>query len=285
MLSEFEAHRPLLFSVAYRMLGSAADAEDLVQDAWLRFSAADRNAIREVKPFLVTIVSRLALDRLKSAQVQREEYIGPWLPEPVLTGDDAAKRVERDEQIELALLMTLERLSPIERAVFLLYDVLDHDHNEIAEALGITGAASRQHLHRARERVAESKRRFQPPPDEHRRLIEGFLGAIRAGDVSALRNVLAADVMSRSDGGGKAFAARRPLHGFDEVSRLYIGLARQLTPAMEPRIVEVNGAPALVVLENGLLRSVIQFGVEEGKIVSVDAVVNPDKLRFMQSQT
>ncbi|HKO57399.1 MAG TPA: RNA polymerase sigma factor SigJ [Thermoanaerobaculia bacterium] len=284
MLSEFEAHRRLLFSVAYRMLGSAADAEDLVQDAWLRFAAADRAAIRDPKAFLVTIVTRLALDRLKSAQAQREEYIGPWLPEPVLTGDDAAKRVERDEQIELALLMMLERLSPIERGVFLLYDVLDHDHNEIAEALGITSAASRQHLHRARERVAEEKRRFHPPPDEHRRLIEGFLGAIRAGDVASLRSVLAADVVARSDGGGKAFAARRPLRGFDEVSRLYLGLARQITPSIALRIEEVNGAPALIVTENGEARSVIQFAVEEGRIVALDAVINPDKLRFIQSQ-
>ena len=283
-VSEFEAYRALLFSIAYRMLGSAADAEDLVQDAYVRFAASDADIVRDVKAFLVTILTRLALDRLKSARAQREEYIGPWLPEPVLTGDDAANRLERDEKIGYALMIALERLSPVERAVLLLYDVLDHDHNEIAEVLGITAAASRQHLHRARERVAEERKRFRPASDEHRRLIEAFIGAIRAGDVAGLRDVLAADVVARSDGGGKAFAAKRPLFGFDAVSRLYLGLGRQAGPTVGARIEEVNGQPALIITDGDRIVTVMQFEVEEGRIAAVYSMVNPDKLQFIGRQ-
>lgn len=202
----------------------------------------------------------------------------------MLTGDDAAHRVEREEAIEYALLIALERLSPVERAVLLLYDVLDHDHNEIADVLGITPAASRQHLHRARERVAEERRRFRPAADEHRRLIEAFFGAIRAGDVDSLRNVLAADVVARSDGGGKAFAAKRPLFGFDAVSRLYLGLARQAGPLIGATIEEVNGELALIVTHEGRIATVIQFGVEDGKIAAIYSMVNPDKLQFIGRQ-
>jgi RNA polymerase sigma-70 factor (ECF subfamily) len=223
---EFEAYRALLFTIAYRMTGSAADAEDLVQDAYVRFASTERDVVRDVKAFLVTILTRLALDRLKSAQKQREEYIGPWLPEPVLTGidGDPYARATRDEQIELALLRALERLSPQERAVLLLHDVLEHDHNEVADLLGISSASSRQILHRAKERVAEEKRRFAPPAEEQRRLIESFMGALATGDVASLRNVLAADVVSIGDGGGKTFAAKRPIHGVDAVSQMWLGI-------------------------------------------------------------
>jgi RNA polymerase sigma-70 factor, ECF subfamily len=284
--SEFEAYRALLFSIAYRMTGSAADAEDLVQDAYVRFASTDTNVVRDVKAFLVTILTRLALDRLKSAQYQREEYIGPWLPEPVLTGidGDPYARATRDEKVEMALLRTLERLGPQERAVFLLYEVLDHDHNEIADVLEITPAASRQTLHRAKERVAAEKPRFTPPPDEQRRLIEGFMGALAAGDVDALRSVLAADVVAVSDGGGKVFAAKRAVHGADEVAKMYVGIVQKFAKDVVASIEEVNGTLAVVGRRNGEITGIVGFTFDGGRIAEVLSFQNPDKLEFVQRQ-
>ncbi|HUR82134.1 MAG TPA: RNA polymerase sigma-70 factor [Thermoanaerobaculia bacterium] len=286
MNEEFEAYRALLFTIAYRMTGSAADAEDLVQDAYVRFASTDRDVVRDVKAFLVTILTRLALDRLKSAQKQREEYIGPWLPEPVFTGidGDPYARATRDEHIELALLRTLERLNPTERAVLLLHDVLDHDHNEIADLLDITAASSRQILHRAKERVSEEKRRFAPPPETQRRLIESFLGAVSRGDVDALRNVLADDVVSVGDGGGKSFAAKRPVTGFGAVSQMWIGIVQKFAQGITPSIEEVNGAPALVARREGTIVSILNFAFDGERIAELWSVVNPDKLQFAQRQ-
>jgi RNA polymerase sigma-70 factor, ECF subfamily len=287
MNEEFEAYRALLFTIAYRMTGSAADAEDLVQDAWLRFASADKDVVRDVKAFLVTILTRLALDKLKSAQKQREEYIGPWLPEPVLTGidGDPYARATRDEQIEIALLRTLERLSPQERAVLLLYEVLEHDHNEIAELLEISSASSRQILHRAKERVAAEKRRFTPPPEQQRKLIESFMAALAAGNVDALRDVLAHDVVALGDGGGKAFAAKVPVAGFDAVTRLYFGLVSKYTEGVSFAIEEVNGAPSIVARRDGGILSILTFAFEGERIAELNSVVNPDKLQFAQRQT
>ena len=287
MNEEFEAYRALLFTIAYRMTGSAADAEDLVQDAYVRFASADRDVVRDVKAFLVTILTRLALDRLKSAQKQREEYIGPWLPEPVLTGidGDPYARATRDEQIELALLRALERLSPQERAVLLLHDVLEHDHNEIAELLDISSAASRQILHRAKERLAGEKRRFAPAPEQQRRLIESFMGAVADGDVDALRNVLAADVVTVGDGGGKAFAAKRPVHGFDAVAQMWIGIVEKFGAGIEVSIEEVNGAPAIVARRDGEITSILNFTFDGDRITELLSVVNPEKLEFARRQS
>jgi RNA polymerase sigma-70 factor (ECF subfamily) len=284
--SEFEIYRALLFSIAYRMTGSAADAEDLVQDAYVRYASTDTNVVRDVKAFLVTILTRLALDRLKSAQHQREEYIGPWLPEPVLTGidGDPYARATRDEKVEMALLRTLERLGPQERAVFLLHEVLDHDHNEIADLLEITPAASRQTLHRAKERVAAEKARFTPPPDEQRRLIEGFMGALAAGDLDALRGVLTADVVAVSDGGGKVFAAKRVVQGADAVAKMYTGIVQKFAKDVEPSIEEVNGALAIVGRRNGEITGIVGFTFDGGRIAEILSFQNPDKLGFVQRQ-
>jgi RNA polymerase sigma-70 factor, ECF subfamily len=286
-VSDFESHRPLLFSIAYRMTGSAADAEDLVQDAYVRYASSAQGEIRDVKAFLITVVTRLALDRLKSAQHRRETYVGPWLPEPVLTGidGDPYARVTRDEKVELALLRTLERLSPQERAVLLLYEVLDHDHNEIASILGITSASSRQILHRAKERVAEEKQRFTPPVEEQRMLIEQFMHALAASDVDGLRQVLAADVVSIGDGGGKAFASKRPLHGFDMVSRLFLGLMEKYSAGVTYDIEEVNGAPGLVLRRGDVIETVLTFTFENGRMSELAAIVNPDKLTFATRQS
>lgn len=286
MNEELEAYRGLLFTIAYRMTGSAADAEDLVQDAYVRYAATDREVVRDVKAFLVTILTRLALDKLKSAQTKREEYIGPWLPEPVFTGidGDPYARAARDEHIEMALLRTLERLSPQERAVLLLYEVLDHDHNEIADLLGITSAASRQLLHRAKERVAAEKQRFTPPPEQQRRLIESFIAAAASGDVAALRNVLAEDVVSLADGGGKSFAAKRPVLGADAVARMWVGIVTKFGEGVEPSIEEVNGQPALVARRAGAIASIGMFLTDGERITEILSFVNPDKLAFAEKQ-
>lgn len=288
-VTEFETYRSLLFSIAYRMLGSAAEAEDAVQDAYLRYAAAatDDEPVRDVKAFLTTILTRLALDRLKSAQRRREEYVGPWLPEPVLTGDssgDAHGRIAREEAVEYALLRTLERLTPAERAVFLLHEVLEHDHHEIAEMLDVTAAASRQHLHRARERVAEKKRRFTPSFEEQRRLLTSFLTALRDGDVDSLRNLLTSDVVSTSDGGGKVTAARHPLHGFDTVSRFWLGIAKKAPNDFSVEIEEVNGGAAAVIRVGGALFDVMLPQWDGERIAEIDVVLNPEKLVFLGRQ-
>ena len=286
MTSDFEAYRALLFGIAYRMTGSAADAEDLVQDAYIRYASADTEIVRDVKAFLVTILTRLALDRLKSAQHKREQYIGPWLPEPVLTGieGDPYARATRDEKVELALLRTLERLAPQERAVFLLHEVLEHDHNEIAELLEITPAASRQNLHRAKERVAQEKPRFTPDPAQQQRLVETFLGALANGDVDSLRNLLAADVMAIADGGGKTFAAKRPVFGADAVAKMFVGIVQKFAQGIEPSIEEVNGAPAVVGRRDGEITNILTFTFDGDRIAEVISFVNPDKLEFAKRQ-
>ena len=286
-MTDFEDYRALLFTIAYRLTGSAADAEDLVQDAYVRFASVDRDVVRDVKAFLVTILTRLALDRLRSAQVQRETYVGPWLPEPVLTGieGDPYARATRDQHVELALLRTLERLSPQERAVLLLYEVLDHDHNEIADLLGITAAASRQLLHRAKERVAADQKRFAPAPEEQRRLVERFLGALQLGDVDGLRQLLAAGVVTTADGGAKAVGARRPITGADAVSRLFIGLASKAGAGFTAAIEEVNGAPAIVGRRpDGTIAGILSFVFDGEQIAEILSVFNPDKLAFAQRQ-
>ncbi len=286
-MNDFETYRGLLFSIAYRMLGSAADAEDLVQDAFVRYASADRDVVRDVKAFLVTILTRLALDRLKSARVQREQYIGPWLPEPVFTGRDADPfaSAARDESIRIALLAAMERLSPQERAVFLLSEVLDHDHDEIAEMLDISTASSRQLLHRARERVAAEKQRFQPSADEKRRLIESFMSALQSGSIDGLRQVLTADVVARGDGGGKVpGAGMHPVTGFDKVARLYLSLVTRVLPAQRLVTEEVNGSPALVLYTDGRLDAIMTFDFSGDRIAEVNTMVNPDKLAFARRQ-
>lgn len=280
MIEEFEAFRGLLFSIAYRMLGSVADAEDVVQDAYIRFAAVDRDSVRDAKSFLATIVTRLALDRLKSAQATREEYIGSWLPEPIFTGPDAdpQRRVEQSEAVSYALLTALERLTPAERAVFVLAEAFDFDHAEIADTLELSASASRQLLHRAREKMAESKRRFTPSRDEQLRLIGGFLDAVQSGDVDRVRALLAEDVVAVSDGGGRVNAARNVVKGVDHVSRLLLGLASKAAADFRVTISEVNGLPTIVTYIGGAVQGVVALAAEDGKISEIDIVLNPEKL-------
>lgn len=285
MTETFEDYRPLLFSIAYRMLGSAMEAEDMVQEAYLRYQATQRESIQSLKPFLTTIITRLCLDQLKSARVQRESYIGQWLPEPVLTGGDDTylttspeAQVSKYESISMAFMLLLESLSPLERAVFLLREVFDYDYAEIASIVERDEAACRQLYSRARKHVHENRPRFEPSPDVHRRILNQFLEAVESGKVDGLVNLLAEDVVSMADGGGKVAASPRPIHGKAQVARLFAGLMRLEPPGTTYEIVEVNGQPALIVRVNGKPFSVMSFETNGKQITFIRVVSNPDKL-------
>ena len=288
----FQSHRQSLFAVAYRMLGSATDAEDVVQDAWLRFSAAQPADLRSAKAYLTTIVTRLCLDRLKSARATREEYIGPWLPEPVVTDDRRGpeRTLAQAESVTLAFMVLLETLTPEERAVFLLREVFDYEYDEIAAMLEMTAANCRQLFHRAKGRIAERKPRFRATIDEKRPLIERFLHAFGAGDEQELTRVLAADVGFWSDGGGKVLAARRPIFGRDHVVNLLIGIRRTAPAAgvalesVTLDIAEINGELALLLRVAGQLDGVYVMTVEDEAIAAIRVVRNPDKLTYLARQ-
>jgi RNA polymerase sigma-70 factor (ECF subfamily) len=288
----FQTHRPALFAVAYRMLGSATDAEDILQDAWLRFAAARPSDLRSAKAYLTTIVTRLCLDRLKSARATREEYVGPWLPEPVVTSDRPGpeRSLAQAESVTLAFMVLLETLSPEERAVFLLREVFDYEYDEIAQMLETTSANCRQLFHRAKGRIAERKPRFREAMDEKRPLVERFVRAFSEGSEAGLTSVLAEDIGFWSDGGGKVLAARRPIFGRDQVVSLLLGFRRTAPAVGVPLesvtldIVEVNGEPAMLLRVAGRLDGVYVMAVEEGAITAIRVVRNPDKLTYIEHQ-
>jgi RNA polymerase sigma-70 factor (TIGR02957 family) len=291
-LEEFQTHRPALFAVAYRMLGSATDAEDVLQDAWLRYSAARPADVRSAQAYLTTIVTRLCLDRLKSARATREEYVGTWLPEPVVA--DVPSGPERSlaqaESVTLAFMVLLETLSPEERAVFLLREVFDYPYSEIAAMLDTTAANCRQLFHRAKERIAEGKPKFRATAEEKRPLVARFMRAFRDGDEQELTQVLAADVGFWSDGGGKVPAARRPVFGREAVANMLVGFRRTARAggiALESttlEILDVNGEPAMLIRIAGRLDSVYTMTVEDGAIIALRIVRNPDKLTYIDRQ-
>ena len=281
----FRADRPRLFSIAYRMLGSASDAEDVLQDAWLRLSAVDAGEVRSGKALATTVVTRLCLDRLKSARATREEYIGPWLPEPVFTSEleGPDTMVERGESVTLAFLVLLERLTPGERAVFVLKDVFEYEHSEIADMLGTTVENSRQLLSRARRRVAAGRPTLTGTPESRRAVAERFARAFTSGDSAALTTLLTRDVGLWSDGGGKAVAARRPLLGRDRVLNFLLGLHRTaqttgLAAQASLDMADVNSEPGLLLRLSGHLESVFVFSIEGDAISGIRVVRNPDKL-------
>jgi RNA polymerase sigma-70 factor, ECF subfamily len=288
----FNTDRPLLFSIAYRMLGSASDAEDVLQDAWLRYRSVDRSTVRSPKAFATTIVTRLCLDRLKSAQRTREEYVGPWLPEPVLTSEVEGPdtMLQRAESVTLAFLVLLEKLSPEERAVFLLKDIFEYEHSEIADILGTTVDNSRQLLHRAKARLAHGRPRLTGTAQSRRTIAERFARAFSSGDGAELTALLAKDVGMWSDGGGKASAARRPLVGRDEVLNFLIGIHRTAQTAglsmrdVSLRIEDVNSEPALVVRVGTRLESIFVFSIDDDAISGIRVVRNPDKLARIDRQ-
>ena len=287
----FDELRPWMFSIAYRMLGSASDAEDIIQDTWFRFQRTDRALIRSPKAFATTTVTRLCLDRLKSARATREEYVGTWLPEPVLTsemeGPDTV--LQRAESITLAFLVLLEQLSPEQRAVFLLKEVFGQEHSAVAQALGLTVEHSRQLLRRAKAQLAAREPRLTGTADSRRAIAERFARVFAAGDEQALTALLARDIGLWSDGGGKATAARRPLIGRDDVLRLLIGLHRTADAVgyrsdVSLRIEDVNAEPALLVYLAGRLDAVFVFSITSDVVDAIRIVRNPEKLARLGRQ-
>ncbi len=279
---QFTAHRSLLFTVAYEMLGSAADAEDVVQEVYLRWAdatdGADAAPVEHPRAYLVRITTRLALNRLRTLSRRREEYVGPWLPEPLLTAPDVLDDVVRAESLSLAMLVVLESLAPSERAVFVLREVFGFDHDEIAAAVDKTPAAVRQIAHRARAHVQARRPRFDTDPDTVRAVMESFQRSLLTGDVRGLMTLMAPDVVLFSDGGGKVQAARNPVRGDDNVARFMVGVAGKAAPDATMEVVTVNGAPAWRIHQNGALYGVFQLVVAEGLIRQLLLVANPDKL-------
>jgi RNA polymerase sigma-70 factor (ECF subfamily) len=275
----FEAQRPRLFGIAYGMLGSVMEAEDVVQDAWLRWQAADRVAVREPAAFLTTVTTRLAIDRLRSAQRRREAYVGPWLPEPIVReiGEDPADLVAEAEQLSMALLTAMERLDPVERAVFLLRETFDLDYAEIADVVDKSPAACRQIARRARDRVGDPSR--AQPIDDPEHALAPFVAAITSGDVDALLATLAADVIAWSDGGGIRRAARQPIPGAERVATFLISIIRYgAERGGTGRVVVANGMPALLTELDGDLYGVMTIDLEDGLVTAIRSVVNPEKL-------
>ncbi|MCX4618857.1 RNA polymerase sigma-70 factor [Streptomyces albogriseolus] len=279
----FEEHRPVLMGVAYRMLGRVADAEDVVQDAWLRWSGGDRTAVREPRGFLVRITTRLAVDRLRQIKARGETYVGPWLPEPCATdfGDtvtDTAERAVLADSVSLAVLVVLETLSPLERAVFVLREAFGYPYADIAAMLDRGEAAVRQLAARARRHVDERRPRYDVDPARRRDLTERFLDAAAGGDLAGLMELLAPDVRLVGDSGGKARAPLRVLDGADHVGRFFVGVAGKGLPDASVRVVELNGGPALLVLSGGKPDTVVQIDADGDRIRTVYVVRNPDKL-------
>ncbi|MFI9583300.1 RNA polymerase sigma-70 factor [Streptomyces sp. NPDC052236] len=279
----FEEHRPVLTGVAYRMLGRVADAEDVVQDAWLRWSAAERADVLDPRGYLVRITTRLAIDRLRQLQSRREAYVGPWLPEPIATdfgstAPDAAERAVLAESVSFALLVVLESLSPLERAVFVLREAFGFPYAEIATTLDRSEAAVRQLAGRARRHVDERKPRYDVDPAECRDLTERFLAAASGGDLEELLSLLSPDVQLVGDSGGKAKAPMHVIKGADKVGRFLHAVTQETIPELGIRFVELNGAPALLFLSAGKLDSVFQMEVRDGRIQRINIVRNPDKL-------
>lgn len=290
---QFEAHRPLMFSIAYRMLGSAMEAEDIVQEAYLRYQAVSPETIRSPKAFLSTVVTRLCLNQLESARAKREEYIGPWLPEPVLTGagevtapnillQSPSQQAELHESISLAFLVLLEQLTPVERAVFLLREVFDYDYAELAEILGKDEVACRQLLSRAKKHIAEHRPRFKATPEQHRQLLGQFMRAVGTGELDGLMTLLSDDVTMWADGGGKARgAATQPLHGRTAVAQFALSSTRFLPPNYHAEIAEVNGEPAAILRVGHKAVAIIAIEVDSDHIRAIRVIGNPDKLKWV----
>jgi RNA polymerase sigma-70 factor (ECF subfamily) len=285
----FEQYRPLLFSIAYRMLGSVVEAEDAVQEAFLRFTAASDTDIRSPRAYLSTIVTRLCLDQLKSARRTRESYIGPWLPEPLVTGAAGGSRtpadvVEDHDSVSMAFLVLLESLTPVERAVFLLHEVFDYGYDEVARIVGRSEPACRQILHRAREHVRARRPRFASTREAQERLVQGFLHACQGGDLGEMIAMLADDVTFWSDGGGKRPATMRPVFGADRVARLITGLINKSNAFEHYRIAfaDVNAKPGLLFIVDDQVELAAAFDTHAGRIQAIWAVANPDKLTTLR---
>ena len=291
VVESFESLRPLMFSIAYRMMGSAMEAEDIVQEAYLRYQGASPGAIRSPKAFLSTVVTRLCLNQLESARVKRESYVGPWLPEPVLTeagegmsleslSGSPSQQAELRESISLAFLTLLEQLTPIERAVFLLRQVFDYEYSEIAEILDKAEPACRQIFGRAKKHIAEHRPRFKATPERKRQLLGEFLQAVQTGELDGLTALLSDDVTLWADGGGKIKgAATQPLHGRAAVAPFALASNRFVPPHAHTEIAEVNGQPAAIVRVDHQVVFVLAIEVEDDLVREIRVIGNPDKLK------
>jgi RNA polymerase sigma-70 factor (ECF subfamily) len=277
----FVAHRNLLFTVAYEMLGSAADAEDVLQETWLRWAGVDLGTVREPRAYLVRITTRQALGRLRTLRRRKESYVGPWLPEPLLTAPDVADDVELADSVSMAVLLVLETLAPTERAVFVLREVFGLEYDEIAEAVGKNPAAVRQIAHRARAHVAARRPRGAVSADESREALDAFRGAVETGDLQRLLDVLAPDVVLLTDGGGVVRAALAPITGADAVAHVLSRIAG----AVSLRPAQVNGCPALILRVDGGVDTVLAVRVDGGRISGLYAMRNPEKLSRVERET
>jgi RNA polymerase sigma-70 factor (ECF subfamily) len=279
----FARHRRLLFTVAYEMLGSASDAEDVVQETWLRWADVDRSTVRDHRAYLVRIATRQALNRLRTVSRRREDYVGEWLPEPLATTPDVAADVELAESVSMAMLTVLETLGPTERAVFVLREVFETPYDEIAEAVGKTPAAVRQVAHRAREHVAARRPRMQVSRAEQEDAVARFIDALHSGEVQRLLDVLAPDVVLVADGGGLATAVRRPITGARQVARLLAGFG-EVAPQARLVTTALNGSPALRIDVEGEADTAVSLTVEGGRITRIFAVRNPEKLAHLDTE-
>jgi RNA polymerase sigma-70 factor, ECF subfamily len=281
----FEQLRGRLFAIAYRMTGTRADAEDIVQEAYLRWHRADTNDVRSPEAWLVSVATRLSIDRLRKATVEREAYTGPWLPEPLfgVPPRSPEEQLELASDLSMAFMVLLERLAPVERAAFLLHDIFDCDYAEIARILRKSEAACRQVVHRARERVRRDQRRFEAGEEDRRRLIEKFVEAAGAGDEATLLSLFAEDATLTSDGGGVVPAARKVVRGRGRIARLYLVLARRLGGRLTQSILPFNGEPGLVSFIDGVPFSAISFETDGRSILAVYNVLNPEKLKGLRA--
>ena len=282
----FNQYRWLLFSIAYRMLGSATDAEDIVQEAFLRWLQADEEEVQSPRAYLSTVVVRLCIDQLRSAKVQREIYVGPWLPEPIPIGQyqELSERAVLTESLSFAFLVMLESLGPLERAVFLLREVFDYDYAEIAAIVGKSEANCRQALHRAHQHLGQHHPRFDVSREQQERITSKFLHACTNGDMQGLLNLLTDDIVFTGDGGGKAQTGIRPVHGADKVVRGVLGgLSKWLLPGVRARIEEINGQPAIVGYLNDRPYGVVILDIEGERVRRIYMVVNPDKLHWLDT--
>ncbi|QER87945.1 RNA polymerase sigma-70 factor [Streptomyces tendae] len=281
----FLAHRNLLFTVAYEMLGSAADAEDVLQETWLRWVGTDLDQVRDRRAYLVRITTRQALNRLRTLKRRKETYVGPWLPEPLLTAPDVAEDAELSENLSLALLYVLESLSPVERAVFVLREVFAFEHDDIAAAIGRSPAAARQIAYRARQHVNARRPRTTASAEETRAALASFRSALETGDLRGLLDVLAPDVVFVSDGGGLRLAALRPVVGAGKVLRYMAGSLGKAGGVLTGEATTVNGNPGLVLRLDGGIDGVLTARVEDGRVTRLYYVRNPEKLTRVESET
>ena len=280
---EFERHRPLLFSIAYRMLGSVVDAEDIVREAYFRWHRTRPNQLESPRSYLCTIVTRLCIDHLRSARVRREEYVGPWLPEPLVgpVDEDPLETALLAESLSTAFLLLLERLTEVERAVFLLREVFSFDYPEVARIVGRSNAATRQIAKRARDRLADGATRFSASQEMAEHLVHRFIDACTSGDLDGLLELLTEDAVTFNDGGGKVLAALRPIYGRERVARFYVGIFRKFWAQPRVRVLTVNGQPGVLVQTIDGIRRVLTFAFKNGRIEGIFLVVNPDKLQRM----